>query len=380
MTNIYYLTRSYLPMKTGGALARAGIVKILKASGFNVSVITPGYGKKTPEIKNEVTYIPLSYNTKFAHLLEMLGLWEDYLDKWVEVAFRYLEGKIKSADLLLATSGGELGCIKLGSLLKEKSGAKLVIDLQDPIDYTLVQGRRIDNRFHVSREKCEEKYLKNADLVVVSSTVNRDSLKEKYPFLSNKIFSYYYGYINKINQLPNKKSSDKLRIVYGGSFSEVQQPEILAEVAVYLDEVEIYFLGNYESYKPIRKFWKQFHFLPTMPLVEYQKFVTENIDAGFVSLANEYLGACVPAKLYEYINLGIPILGALPEGDARDIINKYGYGIAVDIRDRNGLRKAIEDLKNFELYKKFRDNILRDRDSWAMEERIKEFIKWLKNL
>ena len=63
-----------------------------------------------------------------------------------------------------------------------------------------------------------------------------------------------------------------------------------------------------------------------MPHNEFLKFMIENIDIGFVSLANDYLGACVPSKIYEYINLGLPIIGALPNGDGLDIINKNNYG------------------------------------------------------
>jgi len=52
-----------------------------------------------------------------------------------------------------------------------------------------------------------------------------------------------------------------------------------------------------------------------------------SIDVGSVSLFNDYLGACVASKIYEYINLEIPIISALPLDDGKDIINAIGYCI-----------------------------------------------------
>jgi len=377
---IFFLTKVFSnKIKLGGELIRKKTVDILRKEHFDVVVVTPNYNKNSIDVFDSIIYIPFVHNTKIANIFQRLGVYEDYLDAWVKDSFHYLKNVISKEDIIFATAGGELGCIKLGSLLKKIINCKFVINFHDPVTYTFVNGLKCDNRFHVNtREKQEMKYLQNADLIITSSYVNQLSLQTKYPYLKEKIKNCYFGYIKKIN-LKNKIPFKKLRIAYSGFFGKAQSPEILAKVAQDIENVDIFFLGEYIKYRPLKPFLNKYNFVPYLPYDDYLKFMIENIDVGFVSLSNDYLGACVPSKIYEYINLGIPILGALPKGDASNIINNY-YGIACKYNDFAGLKISIEQLKDKKIYQKFKLNILKDKDSWAMEERMKEIILWLKNL
>lgn len=90
-----------------------------------------------------------------------------------------------------------------------------------------------------------------------------------------------------------------------------------------------------------------------LPHKEFLKFMSENIDIDFVSLANDYRGACVPPKIYEHTNLELPIIGALPEGDGMTRINDNKYGAVCKYDDINSL-----------------SNIVKDEYKWSMEYRI----------
>ena len=97
-TKIYYLTRSYSPyQKGGGPLMRTGAVKYLQELGCYVTVIMPNYNSKELIIENGIIQIPFkgTHIQKLASLLERIGIYEDYLDKWVENAFEYLKDKVK---------------------------------------------------------------------------------------------------------------------------------------------------------------------------------------------------------------------------------------------------------------------------------------------
>jgi glycosyltransferase involved in cell wall biosynthesis len=52
----------------------------------------------------------------------------------------------------------------------------------------------------------------------------------------------------------------------------------------------------------------------------------------------------VPGKTYEYLASGRPILAAVPAGDARDLVVKFGNGVAVGPSDIQGIADAIEML------------------------------------
>ncbi len=382
-TKIFYLTRSYYPyQKGGGPLMRTGAVKYLKELGWDVIVVMPNYETKDFIIENDIWQIPFKgkHIQKLASLFERVGIYEDYLDKWVQNAFEYLKDKITQDDIVFATSGGELATFKLASMLKDKLGFKYIANYRDPINYTLVHGLKVDNKIHVSREKEEKKYISNADLMITSSDFNKQSLVIKYPELKSKIFNNYFGYIKSIDIRQYKKiKSNKLRIAYSGSMlTNVQKPEILYEALLKLksNDIELYFIGNIDYNKKLKEIKKlkntNIKFIDFIPHDEYLKFMCENIDVGFVSLIKDYYGACVPSKIYEYINLELPIIAALPYGDAADIINNNKFGFATHYSNTLKIADFIKIYSDRQKGLEISKNIHNNKEEWSMKERIKE--------
>jgi len=344
----------------------------------------PNYKDKSINIVRNVTQVPFLKNQRISSILERIGIYEDYLDTWVDTTFDYLKSKIKKEDIIFSTSGGELGMIKLGSVLKNEIGCKLVINFHDPLVYSLVNGLKLDNKFHVNREEQEFRYLQNSDLIISSSKSNQISLCNKYPNWNDKIKNNYFGYIHKIDLTKyGKKSSNKLKIAYVGSMGLLQKPEILYNLYRKLKNknIEIYFIGNINSYSPLQNISdKNVKFIDFMPHDEFLKFMVENIDIGFVSLVNDYLGACVPSKLYEYLNLGLPMIGALPDGDGKNIINDNGYGVACRYDDINGLITVVEKFTDDDYLNNIKLNIIKNRHKWSMDERINDVNTLLKKV
>lgn len=378
---IYYITRTYPDNSSGGAIVRKGTIDHLKVAGFEVWVVAPNYKTNQLIIDSHLKHIlvPLDTNMRIAYYLEKWGIWDDYLKKWTNNTYNYLYPIVGKDDILFTTSGGELGSIIIGHQLKSKLGCKFIINFHDPLAYSVVNGKVLDDKFHVSREKKERKYCKNADLIICSSEDNAHSLSEKYPDLKSVIKINYFGYIENI-PIQDNYLNDKLSIAYGGNFSPLQVPELLGELLETATDVDAFFIGKYENYKPVSIYKEKFNFISNLSTIEYYDFLKKNVNVGFVSLANNYLGACVPSKIYDYINLGLPILGALPEGDAMNIINQRGYGIACRYDDKVGLLNAVNILKQKESRLDYRKNILKDKEGWAMEKRIKDVIGWIQEM
>jgi len=385
---LYYLTRSYYPyQKGGGSLIRKGQVDFLKELNYDITVVVPNYGSSKLKVENRIILIPQTYNLKIASYLERLGFYEDYLDNWAKESFKYLKDKITKDDIVFATSGGELGMIKLASLLKKEINCKFIVNFHDPIAYSLVNGLKLNKKFHISREKQEKKYLSNANLIITSSKINQKSLQNKYPNLKDKIINNYFGYINKIDlNSYSKENLTKLRIAYVGNMGNLQEPEILYKIYKKLNSsnIEIYFIGNININRKLLEIRelndKNIKFIDFLPHNQFLEFMSKNIDVGFVSLTSDYLGACVPSKIYEYINLELPILGALPDGDGKDIINSKGYGKACRYDDLDALSKAVKSLLDKEYLDTIKLNIIRDKDSWSMQNRIQEVDRWIREL
>jgi len=386
-TRLYYLTRSFAPyQKGGGPLMRQGAVKYLNELGWDVIVIMPNYNSKELIIEDNIIQIPIEgiFIQKLASLFERVGIYEDYLDKWVENAYKYLKDVVNKNDIIFSTSGGDLATIKLGSLMKEKVKCKFVINFRDPLNYSLVHNLKIDNKFHISREKVEFKYLKNSDKIITSSISNMNSLLNKYPMFKEKISNNYFGFIKLVNTHKyKKKSSLKVRIAYAGSMlSKVQRPEVLFEAYLKLADksnFEIYYIGNINDNHILNKIKdKNIIFINHLNHEEYLKFMCENIDIGFVSLSNEYYGACVPSKIYEYINLELPIIGVLPNSDGMDIINNYGYSCKYDDIDK--LKNILIQIQDKDKIKNFKNRIIKDKKLWSMAHKIQEVNKILRRL
>lgn len=376
---LYYITRTYLPTNTGGALMRAGAVQLLSHS-FDVTVIT--IGEDTEIIDGiEVVRLPFTKNPRLMFALERIGVLEDYLQSWSHLVFNYLKEKVTKNDIVFCTTGGELASLKAGQLLKEYCGSKFIANFRDPLIYSKVNGLKINNKFHVSRERAEHKCLTLADLIITSSKTNELSLKEKYPDLSSRIVNNYFGYIEEYEISKAKNDYERLRFAYGGRFGHLQAPEIWAEAFVDIPNVELYFIGNYLNYKPIIPYLNRYHFIAHMKHDEYQQFLQNNIDVGLLSLSSDYLGACIPAKFYEYINMGLPMLGALPEGDAKNLINQNGYGIACNYNKNNEIKNAILKFSsNKGFVASSKQSILATRKKWSMESLVDKLVNLINNL
>jgi hypothetical protein len=262
-------------------------------------------------------------------------------------------------------------------------GCRFVVNLHDPVDFTRVSGRKINNIPHVDREGQERKYLRNADLVITSSISNQSSLVEKYPEMATRIRCSYFGFITKA-ELPEKAPSLGFNIVYGGTYDKNQSPELLAQAVEDLDNVEAHFVGNHAAYKPLnfaRANQPNCRFINQLSYSNFLRYLSEHADMGFVSLGSPYLGACVPSKIFEYINIGLPIFGALPAGDAKEIINLKGYGAACEFDNIPAQREAIlKIVANKQVLQAYRQQILHDRDDWFMPARMREVCKWLRSL
>ena len=354
-------------------------VDLFREHGIDVTVIMPNYDSSELIIQDGFIRIPFKSLHYFQRLKEYLGFTEDYLDSWVRQAYQYLFPKLKPADVLFATASGELACLKLASQLKEETGVRYVANLHDPLSFSKINGRRFGSRPHASREHSEQCYLANADLIITCSATYHDALKNKYPHLAGRIINSYFGFVHK-EELRPKIPNNKLRIAYGGSFLSTQSPEILAQATADMDGIEIYYIGNHTNYKPLKPFRDRCIFVNAMLNQDFNRYLMDHIDVGFVSLSKDYLGACVPSKIFEYLNLGLPILGALPNGDAKDIINKGPYGIANYYKDHEGIREAARRLRDEHFYKELRQKVIADRDSWAMESQIEEIMVPLKQM
>ena len=355
---------------------REAAVLILKRKGFKIKVIAPNY--YTSKVIDNENYLitPFSEN-KISLVLQHIGIYNDYLDKWVDVSFNYLKDKITKDDILFCSSGDDFGTIILGYKLKIEVGCKFIVNHRDPLYKSKIYNQKLSTKKynipHVSREKLEKKVLKSADLIITSSSKYKTALEFKYPKLKN-IINNNFGFIKDFKETAQKTKKEKFEIIYGGNMGSSQSPEILALAVIDLPNVKATFIGDYKKNKKLYALKDHINLLDTMSHGKYLEYLNENADAGFLSLTNDLSEYCVPSKLYEYINLELPILGYI-KGQAKEIIieNKFGY-VGNSIED---LKQKIIKLSNRENYNSISSNIKKNKHNWSMDKKLDEILKYL---
>ena len=301
-----------------------------------------------------------------------------------QIYLPYLKKFVRKEDIAFCTSGGELGTIKLGAKIKEEIGCKLVVNFRDPLNYGYMQGLRRDKKPHVGRIGIQRKYLNRADLILTSSKRYCEILKSGFPELESKLHNNYFGF----GRLPCKQSikkqkSNQFTLAYAGNLSRAQKPEFIFDVIRHqnFQNLKIVFIGSVSKHNfDLTGVHCEVEFIETLPHAKFQEYMQENVDIGIVSLANDYYGACIPSKLYEYISLGLPILGFLPAGDASEIVNQNGFGLATKWGDIDLARDAVKKIINAANFDVFASSISENKEVWSMKHNVTKLDDMLREL
>ncbi len=385
MKKIFMIMATYDCKESSGGSIAHRTLSLLQKYGYRVIVITVG-DPATYSVGNaKIVSVPMNSNYQTALLLTRMGVVEDYLSKWAVNVIDYIgalegEDKPEKGDVALATTVGELGTLKVGYLLKTLYDMEYIVHLHDPIKHADVNGYKY-GKFplpYASREKYERVYLLSADKIITCSCTFKNYLVKKYPQISDKCRNFYFGWTDSApyEMERRKRNGGQYVIVYGGNFGWPQSPEILAKAAKGLKNIKIVYIGSWQRYKPILRLHQEnVQLLPRMSHDKYLEYLIKNVDMGFLSLSRPYFSACIPAKLYEYINVVKPILAAVPDSDSSKIINEKGYGIAIDYNTEQ-LRDVLIHIRSIRLGD-YEANIKNDRACWDFEYTMKGFVEYI---
>lgn len=372
---IYYITRTYVfnGVSTGCGGLRNNYVEMLRKK-YDVIVVTPNYNNQ--EFVNNEQCIRIPFFPKLElRLYEAIGIYEDYLDKWVQEVVSYLKNIVKKEDLIFATTGGELGCIKVASCVKRQTGCKAIINFHDPVDYTHIGLIKTCGKWHISRDNLVSKYVSGVDGIITWAHDYANILKKLYPEIK-RIKGIYRGY-RKCKIYEKHRIKDDFKIIYAGSMGRLQGIDKLIGIWGECKDVKIELIGN--AGKKIKRLvgkYPNVTLIEQMPYEQCMNYMKREADAGIVCIVAQEFGIATPSKMFDLINLEMPILGIMPKGEGQDLINS-GYGLAADYKEVEKNRNNLERLKDKEYYKRITDYIKSKKSEWAMEtlfEEVYEFI------
>lgn len=198
----------------------------------------------------------------------------------------------------------------------------------------------------------ERKVVKNAAYVINVTPGITETYQERYPEYAKKMLTITNGFDPEDFKGLEPVQQDKFTLIHTGIVAETYDFPTLAEgvkrFLAAVPEAGTGFQCLFIGYVPTR-FIKLiqdaglghiFKFLPYMSHKECLNYLA-GAQLQFMTF-DQGVKIAYSGKLFDYIGIGKPILGLLPDGIAADLIASRGIGTVVSLNDADGLAQAFE--------------------------------------
>lgn len=245
--------------------------------------------------------------------------------------------------------------------LKRLCGTKWVMDLRDPfyaIEMESVKTKESPRIVRMFYRFMERIFMRNADVVIC----NCDEIKEYYrsKYRSSRFEVVTNGFDPDDFPAPKTESGAGVRteICYIGElYPKIRTPDAFLEALAFLlkrepaiaGAVSVRILGAsaYLESKAFRGLIKKLGIealVRCRPYVPHREAIDAMIGADVLLLLQPHRSTNyqVPAKLYEYIATGNPMIAIAPKGSATfNLIRRYKLGLVSDTADRTSIERSI---------------------------------------
>jgi glycosyltransferase involved in cell wall biosynthesis len=394
-TNVLFVSYHFPPIGGSGAQRPARMVHFFPEFGvFPVVVTAPGANEErwTPRDDTLGSHIPADTPIwRVPPEPPSSTGWRVRAERWLRIKDAWSRSWIQSAVEagLRAASEHDIDLIYVwmqpyqsavvGERLSKALGKPWVADLGDPwaLDEMMVYPTAVHRR--LERREMRRR-LSTASAIVMSTNEAARMVREELPELAGKpVVAIPNGWDSRdFDVAPLPRDDPKLRIVHTGYLhtdlglrqrktrglravlgGDVRGVNILARSHVYLlralehlstinptvaDAVELHFAGVLsDSDSAILAQWPR---VVSHGYIDHRTSIALMRSADFVFLPMHDLPAgraasVVPGKTYEYAASGVPILAAVPDGDANELLRAINTAVVCAPTDVEGLARAI---------------------------------------
>jgi glycosyltransferase involved in cell wall biosynthesis len=392
---VLYLAYNFPPIGGGGVQRSLKFVRYLPEYGYDPIVVTgPGRaleGRWTPDDASLASEVPPQVEVIRAAGPEpptatgWRGRGERWLwlpsrwDRWWVGAAVAAGSKVRDVDLIHATLSPWSSAV-VAAELSRRLGRPWTVGLRDPwaLDEMMVFPTAVHRRRELMRMR---HVLSSASGIVMNTPEAAERLSTHFPELAEKpIYVIPNGFdVADFAATPPERSDGKFRIVHTGYLhtelgrkqhqlammrrvfgGEVRGVDILTRSHVYLLDaierllartpdlasvVEVHLAGVLsEGDRAVARrlpLVKELGYLPHSESVA----LVRSADLLFLPMQNLPPGqraTIVPGKTYEYLAAGRPIMAAVPDGDAQDLLRDAGHDLIVRPDDVAGMATALE--------------------------------------
>jgi glycosyltransferase involved in cell wall biosynthesis len=248
----------------------------------------------------------------------------------------------------------------LGKYIKKKYGVNYCVDLRDP--WTIGVGRQynpLPSWLQKIEKQWEQSILDKASKVICVNQLICDRFAEAYPVIpADKFVAINNGYDESDFQAClQHQHQDRLNIIYTGTLYDLRQPEIIWKALVHLIDEKIippakisfqiyghntrsFVLGKYANHPILSNIVKLY------PNQAHKQAIRTICKADVLLLfsgsgKSEAMNS--PAKLYEYMRSGRPILAVIdPSGAAANILSLTNTCYPADSSSQASIEEQIK--------------------------------------
>lgn len=252
-------------------------------------------------------------------------------------------------------------------VLKLLTGRKLVIDFRDPWIETL----HINGAYRKISILLEKLCIMFADTVILNTQAMYDVFIAKYLKYNSKFIVIHNGYDEKdfvnigwLNSAPN----DRCIITHSGEFyDKLRTPisflkaisELIREEKIMPKKIQIIFIGGGE-YVRSAEFTSAIKDLKLERIVNSMDYVNHEDclrilfgSSALLLFQNDpFLRMQIPAKTFEYLRIGRPIISLAPSGAVTRLLSDFAHVVNCEPLNtpqiKEGILTVLNNLKSFE--------------------------------
>lgn len=380
MKNVLVIVYYFPPMGGSGVQRPLKFVKYLRDFGWNPVVLCPQPGayhtfddSLNEELKQlDVKVHRVAADTPFhktgqqkkkvqvpsvlAKILRWISTFvylPDNKKKWIDPGFQKALEIIEHQQIdLIFSSAPPYSNLMLAKQIKEQTGISLVMDLRD--DWVGSHLLNYPTAWHRHKmEKLEVETLTKADKLI---TVNQRIADSLYSRTLKEVQVIGHGYDPQDFQESKNvapASPDKISFLYSGTFYPDSTPKAFLTAISQLiqkkpelkSEIELQFQGGLNA-----SHWKLINRLDLAPMVVDYGYVDHKVavknlmkaDVLWLNVGQKKNPEIISlGKTSEYFATRKPILGLVPDGSAKDMLNDYGRSYIADPYDVSEISKQI---------------------------------------
>jgi glycosyltransferase involved in cell wall biosynthesis len=389
---IYFIACTFPPYGRGNAITNACVANYL-AEDFDVEVIAMEQERGfllsyqndqslvdslKPQI--QVQRIGAAKWWGLNEILYAIGILPCYFLNWAYSVWRCRQTLVRQPGVLFAVYPVFANLV-VACLLQRYYRMPLLVDFRDDFSGVMSRGwRRIYRPFYAALEAW---VMRRADAVTATTEALAADLTRRYDLEPSRV-GVVYNIVPTLEPAESREGDGVLKIVYAGAISRIQRPEVLLQAYHVLVERHPSLRGRIEVeiYGPESRYFRRKVAKHIVPGVKFGGFlprreleeVLQEADIGFMSLGDPVYSYATPTKLFDYIELGLPILASLPSGAAAELVEGHEIGLVAPLGDIDALANCLAELvERPELRARYRENMAAIRPQFRPQNQAR---KW----